>query len=117
MFTKIGIGLAVLGVVSFGVYRRFVHPGDPKRGVTDQESHRSLSDDDVLPNSDVIATRAMTMDASPEQVWPALLQACSRRDSQDELNRFDHDTVPSPEEILPAAPQFAAEGTPSHEGG
>ena len=43
-------------------------------GATDQEVGDSLPGDDLVPNADMIATRAITIRAAADQVWPWIAQ-------------------------------------------
>lgn len=43
-------------------------------GATAQEAARSLPGDDLLDPADIVATRAITIDAPPAAVWPWLVQ-------------------------------------------
>ena len=43
-------------------------------GATDKESEGSLSGDDLIENADITATRAITIRASADQVWPWIAQ-------------------------------------------
>ena len=43
-------------------------------GATDQEVGCSLPGDDLIPNADMIATRAITIRAAAEHVWPWIAQ-------------------------------------------
>jgi hypothetical protein len=43
-------------------------------GATDQEVGDSLPGDDLIPNVDMIATRAITIRAAADQVWPWIAQ-------------------------------------------
>lgn len=43
-------------------------------GATDEEARGPLPGDDITPNPMVQSTRAITIDASPEQVWPWVVQ-------------------------------------------
>jgi hypothetical protein len=102
MFKKIGIGVAALGAVLFGVYMRFIRPWHLRWGATDEEVQRPLPGDDQVPNPFVTATRAVAIDAPPEQVWPWLVQMGYRRAGWYAFERFDNDNIPSAEEIIPA---------------
>jgi hypothetical protein len=102
MFKKIGIGVAALGAVLFGVYLRFIRPWHLRWGATDEEVQRPLPGDDQVPHPFVTATRAVTIDAPPEQVWPWLVQMGYRRAGWYAFERFDNDNIPSAEEIIPA---------------
>ncbi|HET7398179.1 MAG TPA: SRPBCC family protein [Intrasporangium sp.] len=43
-------------------------------GATDEEVAARLAGDDLLPKADLLATRAITVHASPDRVWPWLAQ-------------------------------------------
>lgn len=43
-------------------------------GATAEEAHRVLPGDDLLPGADLVATRAISIAASPAAVWPWLVQ-------------------------------------------
>jgi hypothetical protein len=43
-------------------------------GATDKESEEQLPGDDLIPNADLAATRAITIRASADQVWPWIAQ-------------------------------------------
>ncbi|MDQ2907205.1 MAG: hypothetical protein M3Y81_27175, partial [Chloroflexota bacterium] len=74
MFKKISISLAALGAVSFGVYLRFIRPWQLRWGATDEELERRMSGDEVVKHPTSNATRAVTIQARPEEIWPWLVQ-------------------------------------------
>lgn len=43
-------------------------------GATPEEAARRLPGDELVPDADLVATRAITIDAAPEWVWPWLIQ-------------------------------------------
>lgn len=43
-------------------------------GATAEETRRPLQGDELLPDADLVATRAISIDASPADVWPWLVQ-------------------------------------------
>jgi glyoxylase-like metal-dependent hydrolase (beta-lactamase superfamily II) len=43
-------------------------------GATAEEAHRVLPGDELLPDADLVATRAISIAASPAEVWPWLVQ-------------------------------------------
>ena len=70
-------------------------------GATPAEVASSLPGDDMMPRAQFRCTRAITIDAPPEAVWPWLVQAgCLRGGfySNDLLDNLGH---PSAREILP----------------
>jgi hypothetical protein len=48
-------------------------------GATDGEVHGSMAGDEIVPNPSFSATRAITIDAPPELVWPWIVQMGYRR--------------------------------------
>jgi hypothetical protein len=74
MFKKVGIGLAALGAVLFGVYLRFIRPWQLRWGATDEEVARAMPGDDEVKHPTSNATRAVTIQARPEEIWPWLVQ-------------------------------------------
>jgi hypothetical protein len=89
------IGVAVL-VVWF-LYR----PWALTWGSTDEEIARAMPGDDVLENPTFIATRAVTIEAPPEEIWPWIVQIGYRRAGFYSYDVLDNDGIPSAERILP----------------
>jgi hypothetical protein len=80
--TKRRIGPAILDTLSglplfatAPVYRHW----HLRWGATDEEVQGSMPGDEVVPNPSFNATRAITVDASPELVWPWIVQMGYRR--------------------------------------
>jgi hypothetical protein len=48
-------------------------------GATEQEAVRGMPGDDLMPDPDLISTRAISIDAPPAAVWPWLVQLGSGR--------------------------------------
>ena len=74
MLKKIGIGVAALGAVLFGVYLRVIRPWQLRWGATNEEVARAMPGDDVVKRPTFNATRAVTIQARPEEIWPWLVQ-------------------------------------------
>jgi hypothetical protein len=101
MGKKISIGLAVLGVVLFGVYLRFIRPWQLRWGATDEEVARAMPGDDMMKRPTFNATRAVTIQARPEEIWPWLVQIGVTRAgwySYDWLDNLGHHSA---EQIVP----------------
>ena len=58
----------------FGVYLRVIRPWQLRWGATDEEVARAMSGDDVVKQPTFNATRAVTIQARPEEIWPWLVQ-------------------------------------------
>jgi len=56
------------------LYPTVVRPWFLRWGATPAEVHKSLPGDDVVPGATASATRAITIQAPPERVWPWLAQ-------------------------------------------
>jgi hypothetical protein len=65
-------GTAVLG--SAAAYILAIRPWQLGWGATGEERDATLAGDDLIPNPDLMATRAITVHAPAAQVWPWIAQ-------------------------------------------
>jgi hypothetical protein len=56
------------------LYRTFLRGWALTWGATAEEAARSLPGDDLLDRADIVATRAIGVDAPPSAIWPWLVQ-------------------------------------------
>jgi hypothetical protein len=70
-------------------------------GSTDEEIARRLPGDEVLERPTFNATRAVTIEATPEEIWPWIVQIGYRRAGFYSYDLLDNDGIPSAERILP----------------
>ena len=70
-------------------------------GSTDEEIARFMPGDQVLEQPIFNATRAVTIEATPEEIWPWIVQIGYRRAGFYSYDVLDNDGVPSAEVILP----------------
>jgi len=91
------IGLAGLLLLA---YRSVVRPWHARWGATDEEVARALPGDELLPDANV-TTRAVTIDARPEEVWPWLVQLGYGRAGWYSYDWIDNDGRPSASRIVP----------------
>ena len=73
-------------------------------GSTPEEQERALPGDELLPDADLVATRAITIAAPPEAVWPWLVQLGTGRAgaySYDVLDRLLGLEMHSSRRIIP----------------
>jgi len=101
MFKKIGLGVAALGAVSFRVYLRFIRPWQLRWGATDEEVARAMPGDDVVTSPTFNATRAVTIKARPEEIWPWLVQIGCKRAGWYSYDWIDNLGIPSANRIVP----------------
>jgi hypothetical protein len=104
--TGIIVGLLIAAGV-IGIYLLAIGPWQRGWGATDDEIHRSMPGDDLLPPDAPSTTRAMTVDASPKDVFPWLLQIGYGRGGWYSYDWIDNDGKPSMEQIDPALQQLA----------
>jgi hypothetical protein len=79
------------------VYR----PWHLRWGATDAEVAGAMPGDELVPETSFNATRAITIDAPPEAVWPWLVQIGHGRAGWYSYDLFDNAARPSAERILP----------------
>jgi hypothetical protein len=81
----------IVGVVALVGYDAFVRPRMLEWGSTPAEREQTLPGDDIVEPVMTHLTRAVTIDAPPERVWPWLIQIGDRRGgfySYDWIERF-----------------------------
>lgn len=66
--------LAVAAARGVIAYRILIRPWHLRWGATAEEVARSMPGDEVLPEPRVSSTRAITIHAGPEHIWPWLVQ-------------------------------------------
>jgi hypothetical protein len=98
---RIALGAAVGGAGLLAVYLRVVRPWTMRWGATDEEVTRPLPGDRILPHPGFSATRAITIAARPEHIWPWLVQLGSGRAGWYSYDRLDNAGIPSATEIRP----------------
>jgi hypothetical protein len=94
------VGL-VIATVSVGSYVLFVGPWQRRWGATDHEVRRVMPGDGLLRPDAPSTTRAITIDAPPEAVFPWLLQIGYGRGGWYSYDWIDNDGKPSVDRIDP----------------
>ena len=89
-------GLAI-AIVVVGTYRVFVAPWQRRWGATDDEVAASMPGDNLLRADAPSTTRAVTIRATPDEVFPWLLQIGLGRGGWYSYDRIDNDGKPSVE--------------------
>jgi uncharacterized protein YndB with AHSA1/START domain len=90
-----GLMLAACG------YTRLARPRMARWGATDGEVADAMPGDGEVPEPQFAVTRAVTIAAPPEAVWPWIVQIGYHRARWYAHDLFDNDDVPSAEAILP----------------
>ena len=70
-------------------------------GATAEEVNRQMPGDDILEKPTFNATRAISIKASPEEIWPWIIQIGYKRAGFYSYDRLDNDGVHSSDIILP----------------
>lgn len=69
-FARIGVGVAGLAAL----YAFVIRPWHLRWGATNEEVLMKLPGDELVPDPDVDATHAITINAPVSEVWPWLVQ-------------------------------------------
>ncbi|MCL5961159.1 MAG: hypothetical protein M1358_17945 [Chloroflexi bacterium] len=93
--------LAAAGIVTLPLYLRVIRPWQLRWGATDAELARSMPGDDIVQRPTFVATRAVTIQARPNEIWPWLLQIGCRRAGWYSYDWIDNLGTPSAERIIP----------------
>jgi hypothetical protein len=70
-------------------------------GATAEEVSRYMAGDEMLIDPDLNATRVVEIEASPEHVWPWLIQMGYGRGGLYSFGKLDNGGIPSADRILP----------------
>jgi hypothetical protein len=92
------------GAAGFLAYSKVIRPWHLKWGATKDEARQRLPGDELVPGAKLTATHAVTIRATPQQVWPWLIQMGQGRGglySYDWLENLFGLDIHSAEEILP----------------
>jgi hypothetical protein len=70
---------AAVAAASFVAYQKGLRPWQERWGASDDEVDAALSGDDLTPDPASQVTRAITIEARPEDVWPWIVQLGAER--------------------------------------
>jgi hypothetical protein len=101
MIKKIGIGLAILGGTAFGLFLRFYRPWHSRWGATNDEVVLPMSGDELIEKPTFNVTRAITIHARPEEIWPWIIQIGYGRAGFYSYDLLDNLGKPSADRIIP----------------
>lgn len=97
MAYRIVLALSVAAFGYFGIYR----PLQLRWGATNEEVRRAMPGDEIPAKPIFNATRAITIAAPPEKIWPWLVQIGYRRAGWYGYDWIENDGIPSSDRILP----------------
>lgn len=96
----VGRLLLALGIF-LGGYLLIYRPQQLRWGATDQEAAQAMPGDQIQPQPIFNATRAVTIDAQPEQIWPWLVQMGYKRAGFYGYDALDNAGIESADRIIP----------------
>jgi hypothetical protein len=70
---RAALSLFIAGAVGLA-YARWLRPWQLHWGATPEEAAGPVAGDELMPDPDIVATRAVEIDAPPAAVWPWLVQ-------------------------------------------
>jgi hypothetical protein len=100
------VGL-LIAVAVIGTYLRVLGPSQRRWGATEEEVRRAMPGDDLLRRDAPSTTRAITINGSPEEIFPWLLQIGYGRGGWYSYDWIDNDGKPSAARIDPALQRLA----------
>lgn len=83
------------------LYLFILRPKHLRWGATNDEVKLALPGDEVNNNPDFNATRAITINAAPDEIWKWIIQIGSNRAGWYSIDWIDNGNTPSSAEILP----------------
>lgn len=90
-----------LAGAALSAYLLLIRPWQLRWGATDDEVARPMPGDDIVERPTFNATRAVTVDAAPEAIWPWLVQIGIKRAGWYSYDWIDNLGRPSAERIIP----------------
>jgi hypothetical protein len=109
--TRTIAGLVAVAAAGAAVYARLVLPWHIRWGATDDEVRMSLPGDEIAPSPGMASTRAIAIQAQPEEVWRWLVQIGQGRGglfSYDWLENLIGSDIHTLREIRPELQHLAA---------
>jgi hypothetical protein len=97
---KLALTLDTLSAVPIWVVSPLVRRWHMRWGATDAERSGPMPGDDVVRRAQFNATRSVSIDASPEQVWPWIAQLGYRRGGFYTYDQVDNAGEPSADRII-----------------
>jgi len=84
-----------------GLYLLVLRPWHLRWGATDNDLKLSLTGDNLVANPDFNATRGITINSTPENIWKWIIQIGSRRAGWYSIDWIDNGSIPSSQELIP----------------
>ncbi len=88
-------------IVLIAVFNFIYRPWQLTWGATDEEIERAMVGDDIVEDPTFDATRAVTIDASPEDIWPWIVQIGYKKAGFYSYDILDNDGIESARRVIP----------------
>lgn len=98
---KVALYAAILVLLAGAFFWLVYRPWSLSWGATEEEVDRPMVGDDLVQDPTFNATRAVTVDASPEEIWPWIVQMGYKKAGFYSYDKLDNDGIPSAERIIP----------------
>ena len=98
---KIALGGALLLSTLVVLFSLIYQPWVLHWGANEEEILRQMPGDEIVDNPTFNATRSVTIDARPEEIWPWLVQMGYGKAGFYSHDRLDNAGIPSAKEIIP----------------
>jgi uncharacterized protein YndB with AHSA1/START domain len=95
------------GIAAAASYLGWVRPWHLRWGATQTEVRMDMPGDELHPHPLLEATRAVTIEAPPDEVWPWIVQMGYRRGGFYAIDLVDNDGRPSAERVVPELQDLA----------
>lgn len=96
----------IILVVFFVIYFGFYRPWQVRWGATEKEVGRRMPGDEIVAKPTLNATRAVTINAPPDRIWPWLVQMGCKRGGWYSYDLIDNLGIPSADWIIPEYQHF-----------
>ena len=101
MLKKIGLGLTLLFGAACAISLRLYRPWHSRWGATDEEVALEMPCDEIIKQPTFNVTRAITIQARPEEIWPWIIQIGFGRAGFYSYDLLDNLGKPSADRIIP----------------
>ena len=95
------VGVAMAVGAATAAYLLFIRPWQLRWGATDEELDRPMPGDEIVERPTFNATRAVTIAARPEEIWPWIVQMGVTRAGWYSYDLLDNLGRPSAQGIFP----------------
>ena len=93
--------ILVFLILSFLIYILIIRPKHLRWGASTDEVNLNLPGDEMVNKPDFNATRGITIESSPEEIWKWIIQIGSKRAGWYSIDWIDNGGTPSSTKIVP----------------